>query len=130
MVQSIRFLGVRTDALAAMRSLYGELLGAEVVSLEDGVARFRAADGTTIEVYAADDPDHQFFGPGPVVGFRVEDFAATRARMVAAGIAFVGEPERDGGAIWNHFIAPDGNVYEIIGADVPDVPVVAAEAAS
>ena len=122
MVQSIRFIGVRTDALAAMSSLYGELLGAEVVSLGDGVARFRAADGTTIEVYAADDPDHDFFGTGPVVGFRVEDFAGVRARMVAAGIAFVGEPQRDGGAIWNHFVAPDGNVYEIIGADASGEP--------
>ena len=122
MVQSIRFVGVRTDALAAMSSLYGELLGAEVVSLGDGAARFRAADGTSIEVYAADDPDHDFFGTGPVVGFRVEDFAGVRARMVAAGIAFVGEPQRDGGAIWNHFVAPDGNVYEIIGADASGEP--------
>ena len=127
MVQSIRFLGVRTDALEAMTSLYRDLLGADVVSLGAGAARFRAGDGTTTEVYPADDPDHDFFGTGPVVGFRVEDFAATRARMVAAGIAFVGEPQRDGGAIWNHFVAPDGNVYEIIGADLADV---AAEAGS
>jgi catechol 2,3-dioxygenase-like lactoylglutathione lyase family enzyme len=117
MVQSIRFVGVRTDALEAMTSLYRDLLGAEVVSLESRVGRFRAGDGTSIEVYAADDPDHDFFGAGPVVGFRVDDFAATRARMVAAGIAFVGDPQRDGGAVWNHFIGPDGNVYEIIGTD-------------
>jgi catechol 2,3-dioxygenase-like lactoylglutathione lyase family enzyme len=117
MVQSIRFVGVRTDALEAMTSLYRDLLGADVVSLDDGVARFRARDGTSIEVYAADDPDHDFFGAGPVVGFRVDDFASTRARMVDAGIAFVGDPQRDGGAVWNHFIGPDGNVYEIIGTD-------------
>jgi predicted enzyme related to lactoylglutathione lyase len=54
------------------------------------------------------------------VGFRVDDFDATRTRMVEAGIAFVGEPQRAGGAIWNHFVAPDGNVYEIIGADRDD----------
>jgi catechol 2,3-dioxygenase-like lactoylglutathione lyase family enzyme len=117
MVQSIRFVGVRTDALEAMTSLYRDLLGADVVSLDDGVGRFRARDGTSLEVYAADDTDHHFFGAGPVVGFRVDDFAATRARMVAAGIAFVGDPQRDGGAVWNHFIGPDGNVYEIIGTD-------------
>jgi catechol 2,3-dioxygenase-like lactoylglutathione lyase family enzyme len=117
MVQSIRFVGVRTDALEAMTSLYRDLLGAEVVSLESRLGRFRAGDGTSIEVYAADDPDHDFFGSGPVVGFRVDDFPATRARMVEAGIAFVGDPQRDGGAIWNHYIGPDGNVYENIGAD-------------
>lgn len=117
MVDSIRFIGVRTDAHEAMTSLYRDLLGVEALSVDGGGARFRAVDGTSIDVYPGDDPDHDFFGPGPVVGFRVADFAATRARMVAAGIAFVGEPQRDGGAIWNHFVAPDGNVYEIIGAD-------------
>ena len=119
MVHSIRFVGVRTPALEAMTALYRDLLGAEPVAVADGSARFRAGDGTAIDVYPADDAAHDFFGPGPVVGFRVADFAATRARMVAAGIAFVGEPERDAGAIWNHFVAPDGNVYEIIGSD-PD----------
>jgi hypothetical protein len=28
------------------------------------------------------------------------------------------EPQRASGRIWQHFIAPDGNVYEIIGNDV------------
>ena len=117
MVQSIRFVGVRTDAFQAMTALFRDLLGADAVSVGEGAARFRAADGASIDVYAATDPDHDFFGTGPVVGFRVEDFAGTRTRMVAAGIAFVGEPQRDGGAVWNHFVGPDGNVYEIIGAD-------------
>ncbi len=26
-----------------------------------------------------------------------------------------GEPQVDGDAIWSHYRAPDGNVYEIIG---------------
>ena len=37
--------------------------------------------------------------------------------MVAAGIAFIGDPQRDGGVAWNHYRGPDGNVYEIIGPD-------------
>lgn len=119
MVHSVRFVGVRTDAFEAMTALYRDLLGAEPLATDDASARFRAADGASIDVYPNDDPDHAFFGSGPVVGFRVADFAATRARMVAAGIAFVGEPQRDAGAIWNHFVAPDGNVYEIIASD-PD----------
>ena len=117
MVRSVRFVGVRTSALTAMTALFRDQLRADVVAIDDGVARFRATDGTTIELYPADDPDHDFFPAGPVVGFRVDDFAATRARMVAAGLRFVGEPQRDGGAVWNHFRGPDGNVYEIIGTD-------------
>ncbi len=119
MIQSIRFVGVRTDAVEAMSALFGDLLGAETVEKHGGGTRFRAADGAALDVYPADDPDHDFFGTGPVVGFRVDDFAAARARMIAARIAFLGEPQRAGGAIWNHFVGPDRNVYEIIGAD-PD----------
>jgi catechol 2,3-dioxygenase-like lactoylglutathione lyase family enzyme len=120
MLRSIRFVGVRTGALEAMSTLYRDLLGAEPVDARPGAARFRAGDGAALELYGAGDPDHAFFGSGPVVGFRVDDFDATRTRMVEAGIAFVGEPQRAGGAIWNHFVAPDGNVYEIIGADRDD----------
>ena len=120
MLRSIRFVGVRTGALEAMTALYRDLLGAERLDAEPRTARFRTGDGATLELYAADDADHDFFGSGPVVGFRVDDFDATRTRMAAAGIAFVGEPQRAGGAIWNHFVAPDGNLYEIIGADADD----------
>ncbi len=48
------------------------------------------------------------------MGLRVDDFAATRAAMLAAGIRFLGEPQVDGGVIWNHYIGPDGNMYEIM----------------
>jgi hypothetical protein len=38
--------------------------------------------------------------------------------MVQAGIEFLyPEPQRQAGKIWQHFRAPDGNVYEIIGED-------------
>ena len=32
--------------------------------------------------------------------------------MVAAGIEFLGEPQQAGSSIWNHYVGPDGNVYE------------------
>ena len=36
----------------------------------------------------------------------------------SAILKFVYEEQRASGKIWQHFIAPDGNVYEIIGNDV------------
>ena len=44
------------------------------------------------------DDDHDFFLQGPVVGLLVDDFAATRAAMVDAGIRFIGELRTAGGA--------------------------------
>ena len=117
MIRSLRFLGVRTAAFDAMVSLYRDTLGLEPVLERPGAAWFRAADGASIHVYDASDADHDFFGAGPVVGVEVDDFDAARAAMLAAGIEFVGEPQRDGGVAWNHYRGADGNVYEIIGPD-------------
>ena len=123
MIQRLAFLGVRAsspDAFAATVGLYRDLLGQEPF-LEDATSvRFRAADGTEIHVYVPADEDHDFFGAAPVVGLVVDDFDGARARMVAAGIAFEGEPQRAGDAVWNHYRAPDGNVYEIMGRVAAD----------
>jgi catechol 2,3-dioxygenase-like lactoylglutathione lyase family enzyme len=117
MIRSLRFLGVRTAAFDATVALYRDVLGLPPLLERPGAAWFRAADGASIHVYDASDADHDFFGQGPVVGLEVDDFDAAREAMVAAGIEFVGEPQRDGGVAWNHYRGPDGNVYEIIGAD-------------
>lgn len=117
MIESLRFLGVRTAAFHETVALYRDAFGLEPVLERPGAAWFRARDGSSIHVYAADDADHDFFGEGPVVGLAVGDFDATRAARVAAGIGFIGEPQRDAGVAWNHYRGPDGNVYEIIGPD-------------
>ena len=117
MVRSLGFLGVRTNAFEEMTALYRDVLGLELIVERSGAAWFKADDGTSIHVYAEDDDDHQFFGTGPVVGLVVDDFDASRVAMLAAGIGFIGDPQRDGGTVWNHYRGPDGNVYELIGAD-------------
>jgi catechol 2,3-dioxygenase-like lactoylglutathione lyase family enzyme len=117
MIRSLRFLGVRTDAFDATVALYRDAFGLEPVHERAGAAWFKAADGASIHVYDASDVDHDFFDAGPVVGFEVQDFDAARGALVAAGVAFIGEPQRDGGVAWNHYRGPDGNVYEIIGPD-------------
>jgi catechol 2,3-dioxygenase-like lactoylglutathione lyase family enzyme len=117
MVRSLGFVGVRTNAFAEMAALYRDALGLEPVLERPGAVWFTAADGAAVHVYAADDEDHDFFGSGPVVGLVVDDFEARRAALVAAGAEFIGDPQRGGGVAWNHYRAPDGNVYEIIGPD-------------
>jgi catechol 2,3-dioxygenase-like lactoylglutathione lyase family enzyme len=117
MVRSLGFLGVRTNAFAEMTALYRDVFGLEPLVETAGAAWFKADDGTSIQVDAAAVADHDFFGQGPVVGLVVDDFDATRDAMISAGIAFIGEPQRDGGIAWNHYRGRDGNVYEIIGAD-------------
>jgi catechol 2,3-dioxygenase-like lactoylglutathione lyase family enzyme len=117
MVRSLGFLGVRTKAFDETVALYRDAFGLAPILERRGATWFRAADGAQIHVYGPTDDDHPFFDSGPVVGLVVDDFDATREAMVAAGISFIGEPQRDGGSAWNHYRGPDGNVYEIMGPD-------------
>ena len=123
MIQALGFLGVRTGSSAAFDAtvgLYRDVLGLDPILDQPDAVWFRAADGTQIHVYGPGDTDHDFFGSGPVVGLILDDFNAARRAMIAAGIEFVGEPQRAGDAVWNHFVGPDGNVYEIMGTVTSD----------
>ena len=117
MIHSVGFVGVRTEAFAAMTALYRDVLGLAPILERPTAAWFRASDGAQIHVYDAADQDHAFFDRGPVVGLVVDDFDRARAALIGAGIEFIGEPQREGGSAWNHYRAPDGNVYEIIDPD-------------
>ena len=50
-----------------------------------------------------------------MVGLRVDDVDATRARLEADGLEMLTDVERGERAAWCHFRAPDGTVLEIIG---------------
>ena len=113
-ITSFGFLGVRTTAFAETRAFYKDTLRLRLTKDEPSAAWFETASGDEIHVYGPKDADHDFFTTGPVVGLLTDDFAATRAAMVAAGIQFIGDPQRSEGAVWNHYYGPDGCVYEIM----------------
>src|SRR6185503_6068183 len=116
-VRSLGWLGVRTASAVAMCDFYRDVLRLELLPDPSGT-RFKLSDGTEIHVYSANDTDHEYFGTSPVVGFRVDSFAAAHAHMTQRGVDFLyPDPQRYGGKAWQHFRAADGNVYEIIGPD-------------
>ncbi len=49
------------------------------------------------------------------MGLRVGDFDVVRARMLAAGVEFIGAVQHADGISWQHFWCPDRTVLEIIG---------------
>ena len=118
-VSSVSWLGVRTPHATAMTAFYRDVLQLEVILERPGATWFRLGDGAEVHVYGPDDADHDFFGSSPVVGFWVDSFEAARAALAAAGIEFLyPEPQRAERRAWQHFRAPDGNVYEVMGPDV------------
>lgn len=113
----IGFIGLRTHRFDEMVALFRDLIGLDVTREVPGATSFRLGTASELHIYADTDPDHAFFTTGPVVGLRVADVVATRARMEAASLEMLTEIERTEGATWYHFRAPDGTVLEIIGPD-------------
>jgi catechol 2,3-dioxygenase-like lactoylglutathione lyase family enzyme len=111
-------MGTKTQQFDRMNEFYRDVLGLDVLSIDGSSGRFKLQDGTEVHVYGPKDKHHEFFGEGPVVAFEVDDFAVAQSRLHAAGVEFIyPEPQRASGKIWQHFKAPDGNVYELIGDD-------------
>ena len=118
-ITRLGWMGIKTRQFDRMSAFYRDVLRLEVLSIDDESGRFKLGDGTEVHVYGPQDQDHEFFGSGPVVAFEVDDFTTARARLLSVGTKFIyEEPQRALGRIWQHFIAPDENVYEIIGNDV------------
>lgn len=118
-VNGLGWLGVRTERFEETVSLYRDVFGLEAFHADERSARFRLGDGTELHVYGPEDEHHRFFGTAPVVGLAVDDAAAARRRLEAAGLELLTELERANGAAWFHFRGPDGNVYELISQGGP-----------
>ena len=117
-IRAIGFVGMRSDRLDETVKLFRDVIGASVARQSDELVGFVLADGAVLELYGPRDEFHSFFTTGPVVGFRVDDFDATREAMVAAGVGFIGETQHVDGESWQHFYCPDGTIAEIIGPGV------------
>ena len=78
-VLKVDFVGIRTNRLDETVALFRDVLGVQVARQSDEAVRFRLADNTLLELYGPRDEFHAFFATGPVVAFRVDDFAS-RAR--------------------------------------------------
>lgn len=123
-VRGIGFVGMRSDRLDEMVRLFRDVIGVPLVRRDADLAGFRLADDTILELYGPAEEFHTFFRTGPVVGFRVDDFDATRQAMITAGVQFIGDVQHADGDGWQHFCCPDGTIAEIIGrsAEPPSGP--------
>lgn len=111
----VGFIGFRTDRFDEMVTLFRDVIGLSIVREAPRATWFQLGTDAELHVYADADPDHAFFTTGPVIGLRVDDVDATRARMEEAGLEILTDIERTDDAAWCHFRAPDGTVLEIIG---------------
>jgi catechol 2,3-dioxygenase-like lactoylglutathione lyase family enzyme len=114
-VRGLVWLGTRTEHYEATVAFAADVLGLSLTDREPGMAIFTLPDGGTFEVFA---PEHEGGGYPPrgvVAGFLVGDPAPARQELAAFGCEVselhVGQTMR-----WAYFRAPDGNLYEGLGA--------------
>jgi catechol 2,3-dioxygenase-like lactoylglutathione lyase family enzyme len=117
-VKAIRWLGVRTDRFDEMRSFVLDILGLRLVGESNEFLETQAANGDRVEVFGgpyAPQPGYQFAVNRVVAGFLVDDIDAAREELEGVtGVELLGELEvMENGYAWQHFRAPDGQVYEL-----------------
>ncbi len=118
-VKGIGWLGTRTERFDEMVAFYRDILGLRLAHHEPDFAVFRCANGDIVEVFGTGNSNQSHFTTGPVAGFTVDDVAAGRAELEAAGIAFISETRTVDDYSWSHFRGPDGNVYELSSVPPP-----------
>ena len=78
-VLRLGWMGARTQQFDQTNQFYRDVLGLDVLSMDDSSGRFKLEDGTEVHVYGPKDTHHEFFGEGPVVAFEVDDFAVAQS---------------------------------------------------
>ena len=122
-MDSISWVGIRTDKFEPMASFLSDAMGITVTKRETDHTVHGLPDGELIEVFGPTDPYHQRFPACPVPGFRVQDVKATAAVIEAAGGELLGRAVvLEDGVGWQHFRAPDGNQYEVVSGPFPPGP--------
>jgi catechol 2,3-dioxygenase-like lactoylglutathione lyase family enzyme len=119
-VRGIVWHGTRPapDRYDEMVTLVRDVMGLKVGLDEPFSLVLDSENGDAFEIFKPNDEAHEVYAH-PAIGFLVDDVAAARSEMEAAGIEFIGEvyagdfPETWGDA-WSHFRAPDGFVYCLV----------------
>ena len=122
-IHRLGWLTTYTTEYEATRRFFIDVLGLPIEVEEPSFSQLPMADADHdyVEVLGTDDPDSEFearyYTTGPVVGFVVDDVAAARVELIAAGVDVLDEirwSTRREGYGWFHFRAPDGNVYGLM----------------
>ena len=115
--KAISWVGTRTERWLETAEFLERQLGLRREREDGGVVVLALPNGDTVEVFRADEPEHQHFTTGPVVGFLVDDVDEASRQLEGAGIELIGTVGHGGGMAWAHFRGPDGNVWEITSRD-------------
>jgi hypothetical protein len=117
-VCKIGFVGFRSRDLDGLRNVLVRGLGLTPTDVAADKVRYSLGDDTRLAGYSEANSFHAFFTTGPVVGFQVEDFDESWARLKDLGIVRLTDVQVENGQAWVHFRLPDVTIAELIGSTV------------
>lgn len=115
-VRGIAWVGVKTSRFEEMNRFVTKVLGLRSFGEARDFRGFRLPNGDKFELFGPNGPDppHQFARNTVVAGFLVDNVEQARQELLSAGIELIGPlVKAEEGYAWQHFRAPDGNVYEL-----------------
>ncbi|MBA3875528.1 MAG: hypothetical protein C0498_01100 [Anaerolinea sp.] len=112
-VRGLVWMGTTTRHFDETVRFFRGVMGLAVVVEEPGFVALELRDTSLVEVFAPDSPHAKHHEGRPVVGFLVDDVAAARTELAAAGVELIGEIEVSEDFSWQYFRGPDGNLYEV-----------------
>lgn len=104
------FAGTATSHRAPMASFVRNVFGLRETPGTPSIDMFELPDGAGFAVSDEREPGQ---GTSRTIGFLVQDLAAAAVELRAAGVA-VDEPQSNNRYRYAHFIAPDGELYELV----------------
>ena len=110
--KGLAWVGVGTDKYDETLRLFRDVLGLEIDSEGDQQVILRTTNGDQVEIFGRDGRGKSQNSP-PTVAFEVDDVAAARDALLAAGIELVGDIGSWEGHEWLYFRSPDGYLFEV-----------------
>ncbi len=119
-VTGFNWVGVLTDDFEETIHFFAEVLGLSLEYRDEAkdIIHFRLLSGQLLELYGPSNRQrkekYRWFN-GPVLGLEVEDLGAARQEMLAKGVRFITEVERDPptGDAWSYFLGPEEKLFTI-----------------
>jgi predicted enzyme related to lactoylglutathione lyase len=115
-IKGVGWIGVKVEDRGAASRFFEETLGIEKVRESDsrGATTFQLPDGSVIELFGPNSPEHDLHNAVVVAGIEVDDVESFRREMSARGVEFVTEIE--GGpkhGQWCYFRGPEGCLFQV-----------------
>jgi catechol 2,3-dioxygenase-like lactoylglutathione lyase family enzyme len=111
-VKGFAWVGVAAEDFERSLRFFTEVLGLPIEVQSEEVAILTVGPGQQLEIFGGDHPA-KLLTANPVIAFEVDDMAAARGELIAAGVELIGDVGRWNGFEWQYFRSPDGHIFEI-----------------